>query len=232
MKNPPPHALIAASLLLSASSLSAATLSHTASGTGTLTRSSIISLNVTTATGLIITEFQHQTRGDSVPRDFLLYYRAGQFDELINIGTPDEPEILPAHRVESAWTQISLVENVANPSNAMTTFTLNLNDAAGGTLALSQGFYSFMFHSLPIDGGNANGVRTVTLEGSPGTILDSDPNLALIAQVSKGGSAFGTSTPTERVPGQISITYIPEPSTALLAGLGLILGFRRSRRQA
>ncbi len=159
-----------------------------------------------------------------------LCIRIRAFDESINIGTTEEPSFQPAHRVESAWTQISLQTNVSNSSNTMTSFTLNMADASDGTLPLDKGFYSFMLHSARSGtDGSQNGMRTVNAEGATGTVLDADSNLELIAQVSKGGSAFGSSTPNERVPADISITYIPEPSAALLAGIGMLVAFRRRR---
>ncbi len=75
-----PFLMLLAAATMAAPVLSAATLTHTEDGSATWTRGSIISLNVTSTTGLVITDISHVTRGDDVLRDFFLYYRAGAFD--------------------------------------------------------------------------------------------------------------------------------------------------------
>ena len=215
-------------VLLMAVPAAADTLEFSIGGSGTLTRGSIVRLEVNNLPGVIIHDFQHQVRGDGVARDFHLYFREGNFDD--DIGG------VPAHQESTAWSQISLVQNVSNDSIALRSFTLNQNEGASGALTLGQGVYSFFFHSLLAEGaeGSGNGVRTVTADPSlHGTIIASDPNLNLIAQASKAGSAFGTSTPNlDRVPGHVLINYtaIPEPSGALLMFFALpIAGLIRRR---
>jgi hypothetical protein len=122
-------------MLLMSPALTAATLSYSSSVTSN-TRGSIVSLNVTAPDGIILTNFEHIIRGQDGVRAYSLYYRVGAYDEPIDVGTSEDPNVQPAHRVESAWTQIGLAEEVSIPTSAIFEMPLNMNDASGGTLTL------------------------------------------------------------------------------------------------
>jgi len=191
--------------------------SYTNLPSSSLVRGLIVELDVKHAAGIRITDIGVRVAGSGVgQRSYGLYYFAGAHDADVD-GTP-------AHRAD-LWSQIGSVPLTSIDGQNFLDFTLNLGDAADGTLTLAQGRYTFNFYTQSGVDVNTNGlVARSEPEGQIGTILpplngaaSAFVDLIAVSTTQSLNGALTTSAPM-RTPGQFEMTFIaiPEPGMGIL----------------
>jgi len=195
-------------------------------------RGLIVELEVKHAQGIVITEMGTTVSNSGIgERSYGLYYFAGAHDADVG-GTP-------AHQA-NIWSQIGFVPLAAYAGVTFLNFDLNQGDAAGGSLTLGQGRYTFMFYSeANTEGVGNNGLRATAGTGSPGDLLPPlDPAAGafvdlLVVNTKQGLNSSMSTTNPIRSPGIFEMTFtpVPEPGSGILLTGLLLTGICFSRRR-